>query len=339
MIHSNLNPQDGFIRNDISVRTLKKLLLERDPAFETRIARVASSVRQPIHDALKEETALKLGWNEVRKPVKLSTVEGLPVEFAQALAEESNATVWKLILHQSQISAAVDVTQTFQKNLPAIQSWLGLDVSAQRSSQLESISRLFQDSLSKLEQHPLLKQLRHIDRDILGSYNAENTTIEIYWMPIALFAMNMDVSVETLTALVTAHEYAHAYTQAGFDLDGHFWDPAGFRQSDQIVTEGLAQFYTERVLRRLTNRFPDVLSVFDKFKHRQSVAYKKYGDWLRPDDRHQEIMRSVLVDSRRIGVMDEKQFSKSITDHSKRIGGRRKVHDPLPLSESESSEA
>ncbi|WP_438482661.1 hypothetical protein [Oleiharenicola lentus] len=103
------------------------------------------------------------------------------------------------------------MNQTFKENLPAIQNWLGLNPENQTASQLESASRLFQNTLGKLEQHPLLKHLNRINSDILGSYEPENVKIEIYWMPIALFATNMNVPVETLTALVTSHEFAHAY--------------------------------------------------------------------------------------------------------------------------------
>ena len=51
--------------------------------------------------------------------------------------------------------------------------------------------------------------------------------------------------------MVLTHELAHAYTQLGADIDGRRWAAASFAKAETELKEGLAQYYTERVLRRV----------------------------------------------------------------------------------------
>jgi hypothetical protein len=324
-------PDAGFVRHGVAVRELKKLLAERDPHFEGRIDKTARSLRPLLHDSLKAETLLKLNWDDARKNIRLQTVEGIPVELEHVFNEQSDAAVWKLVLHQSQIESAVQVTNLFETDFARIGYWLGLDPDGAIKSQLQSISCLYQDALSRIDQHPLAKNLRFIDRDLLGAYSPDKIEVQIHWMPIALWASNMNVSVESLTTVVVAHEYAHAYTHAGLDLDGHSWETTGFTQTARVVTEGLAQHYTELAPEKLATRLPEVTAVFNKLLDRQSDIYKKYRTLLNSNERNKEIMRRVLVDARRTGVMNESEFSQSIQQHAKLIGGRRNIKDPLPL--------
>jgi hypothetical protein len=74
-------------------------------------------------------------------------------------------------------------------------------------------------------------------------------------MVISFMAGVLGVPVEALTVVVAVHELAHAYTHLGRDIDGKKWDTNTFSQVDPRTSEGLAQFYTEVICKKLEPRF------------------------------------------------------------------------------------
>jgi hypothetical protein len=93
----------------------------------------------------------------------------------------------------------------------------------------------------------------------LGAYFFRVPEVHLYWMVIGLVAGVLGISVESLTVVVAAHELAHAYTHLGRDIDGKRWDTEEFARADLNIVEGIAQFYTEVVSRKLEPRNPAVL--------------------------------------------------------------------------------
>jgi hypothetical protein len=57
-------------------------------------------------------------------------------------------------------------------------------------------------------------------------------------MSIGLLTATIGVSPESLTAVLAAHELAHAYTHPGRDIDSHAWDIEAFAASDLDLAEG-----------------------------------------------------------------------------------------------------
>jgi hypothetical protein len=104
--------------------------------------------------------------------------------------------------------------------------------------------------------------------------------IQIYWMPLAIFAPILRVSLATLTVAVLCHEFAHAYTHRGTDLNSQRWRTDRFIATDTYVKEGLAQYYTEQIMHGLGARLPDALTVFLEKTARQSPPYRTYQNWL-----------------------------------------------------------
>lgn len=97
------------------------------------------------------------------------------------------------------------------------------------------------------------KRVETVHDDILGSYNPRpkgarysESRIEIFWGVVGLFAQVLGAPLEPVTAVVLAHELAHAYTHAGLDIDGVRWEASDFRRSELAIVEGLAQYYAER---------------------------------------------------------------------------------------------
>jgi hypothetical protein len=134
--------------------------------------------------------------------------------------------------------------------------------------------------LSHSVERDLLASFRAIKTDVFGAYWIQATKIQIYWMPLAIFAPLFRVSLATLTAVVLCHELVHAYTHCGLDLNKERWSTDRFVRTDPHVIEGLAQYYTEQIMRNLESRLPDGLATFlAKTKH-QSSPYTAYQSWL-----------------------------------------------------------
>jgi hypothetical protein len=131
------------------------------------------------------------------------------------------------------------------------------------------------------------------DRGILGVYEYDATdmlagertvnraTIRLYWGVIGLVSEWLGCEVEDLVIVVLTHELAHAYTQLGADIEGRRWPAPLFAQAETALKEGLAQYYTERVLRRLDHRAASALAVFRAMLPKQSDAYRAHELWVK----------------------------------------------------------
>ena len=110
--------------------------------------------------------------------------------------------------------------------------------------------------LAHLERFRLTEFILKIDEDVLGIYDHSGTEpkIELYWGIIGLVARDLNVSVEDLTCVVLAHEFAHAFTHVGSDANHLSWDSVQFQQAAHEVKEGLAQYFTALVCRQIKVR-------------------------------------------------------------------------------------
>ena len=68
---------------------------------------------------------------------------------------------------------------------------------------------------------------------------------------------------------VLAHEWGHAYTHVGLDIDGTRWPSDGFSETDKAVKEGLAQFCALKVVEDLKWGFPEGLDAYNAILPRQ----------------------------------------------------------------------
>lgn len=95
-----------------------------------------------------------------------------------------------------------------------------------------------------------------------------------------LFAQVLGAPLDSVTAVVLAHELAHAYTHAGLDIDGVRWKSSDFRRSEVAIVEGLAQYYAERALARIVRQCPDGPRTFDQLLTRQRGPYVTHRTWM-----------------------------------------------------------
>ena len=176
--------------------------------------------------------------------------------------------------------------------------------------------------LPGVEAFDLAKRVLAFERDVLGQYSWNPTNrIQLFWGVIGLVAIDLGVKVEDLTVVVLAHELAHAYTHLGVDINGARWSDADFARLDTPVAEGLAQYYTHRVMTRLGERIPGGVEVFKKLLSKQPLAYHAHEPWLTAGSG--EAVRQALIECRSNQVYDHAKFTRHLEEAQGRIGRPR----------------
>ncbi len=152
------------------------------------------------------------------------------------------------------------------------------------------------------------KALTQIEEDTLGAYFFKKQRIEIYWVAIGIYAAQLDVSVEGLTLVTLAHELAHAYTHLGKDIDGVEWSTEAFANSDLHIIEGMAQFYTRAICRKLESRMPAALQAFDTLLEHQADEYTHFQAWAEKNKHQGEVVRFSMIQCRSNAIRDYDSF-------------------------------
>lgn len=140
-------------------------------------------------------------------------------------------------------------------------------------------------------------------------------------MPIGIIAGILDVSIEDLSFVVLAHEMAHAYTHVGLDIDGVQWNTEAFAESSKEIVEGLAQFYTESICKKYTNRQPGILEAFEKMIEKQSAPYTHFRKWTK--EHAAEVVRFSMISTRSNNIREYRHFLKEMKDIEERIMVRK----------------
>lgn len=172
---------------------------------------------------------------------------------------------------------------------------------------VEDAWRFAQMLLEQLEQFQLTQFILRINEDVLGvyDYHGAEPKIELYWGIIGLVARDLNVDVEDLTCVVLAHEFAHAFTHVGSDANHLSWDTVQFQQTAHELKEGLAQYLTALVCRRIKVR--GAYDAYEKLLEQQPAAYRVHTLWnVQP-----ETVRLAMMKMRRAG---EQQRSLQLFD-------------------------
>ena len=276
-----------------------------------------------IREALRAETGLRMGRFELADDdrgnhrsrdtvaVPITVRAGLPEVLATnpRCFEDAKLGRWRPTLENLRTACAqaremileVDDVESNATTLAAI------------APELDRVHHTVSEVLDELDRSDPVRALLAVNEDVLGVYrysfsratNFPTTSdtfdqrIELYWLVIGLVAQLLNCSIEALTGVVLAHELAHAYTQAGFDIDGENWQGTSFLESELEVKEGLAQYYTHRICDRFRDKFPELKPAFAQLEPKQPPAYQTHREWIeqfRPED-----VRVALLRSRRSG--------------------------------------
>ena len=175
-----------------------------------------------------------------------------------------------------------------------------------------------------LEENDPLNNVLSVREDFLGVYEYEarglfederavnRAKIKLYWGVIGIVSEWMGCGVEDLTIVVLAHELAHAYTQLGADIEGRRWPASAFARAETEVKEGLAQYYTDRVLNRLYKRYPGALEAYETMLPRQPPAYRTHEEWVQTST--PEAVRRAMLELRRWNEGELSEFNRRLAD-------------------------
>jgi hypothetical protein len=292
-------------------------LIARVPAeVEEKVRRVRDQTRAVLQEALRAECRLVMRTTQEAEEKKLGAQ--VPVEVAPGypaiLAGVSFPDDFEIIMLLSPYRASLERAHKGAKQLLRLREELSHRENPERwiqasEAELHSTSDWAAYLLAFLEKHDPLKTLLAVRDDFLGvyeydiraihadEYTANRATIYLYWGVIGLVAEWMGCAVEDLAIVVLTHELAHAYTQLGADIEGRRWFAPQFAKTEKELKEGLAQYYTDRVLRRVERRYPGALSVFIAMLPGQPAAYRTHEPWIQ--DLSPEAVRRAMLEVRR----------------------------------------
>ncbi|MDE0031502.1 MAG: hypothetical protein OXU42_19145 [Deltaproteobacteria bacterium] len=273
-------------------------------------------MRPILQEALRAECRLLFRTaeeSEARHPgaqVPVQIDPAYPVSLQGITFPDEIETVMLLARYRAALEATRDGTSRLLRlreelsERPDPDRWMSAD-----ASDLQAVFYWAQALLTALDQQDPLGTVFSVDEDILGVYEYDasgpsyddrvvnRATIRLYWAVIGLVSEWLGCKVEDLTIVVLAHELSHAYTQLGADIEGRRWSAVKFARLEAAVAEGLAQYYTDRVLRRLASRYPEALSAHEKMLPHQPDIYRTHQNWL--EDFTPEAIRRAMLEMRR----------------------------------------
>jgi hypothetical protein len=316
---------------------------------EDRVKNASKRMRQGIRDGIRSETRLKLSpgamgrrYQNARGEVSITVDElGYPEKISRMEISDENhlsaiLSPWRPTLVQLKDSSLeTDILLKQHTEQTYFQ-----DVSIRAIPEIERLlpsiaqsHELAEILLQQMEGFDLVEHILSVNEDVLGVYEYRvdhnfrssghateetsgitRTKIYLFWGVIGLVAISLGVSVEDLTAVVLAHELGHAYTYLGYDIDKYRWGSLNFSDSDHEVKEGLAQYYTERVLANMGDKIPGGLDAYRKLLSKQPKAYKEHLSWIEATT--PEAVRNTLIHLRRCGPIERQQFGEHLFNES-----------------------
>lgn len=311
---------------------LRKLLAEDVP---NRVKRAVKQWNQTVRELIRNETALRLSVLDARLAVPVKVWDGLPLPFSRVLEGIDEILLW-LILNRPILEAAGSGLDLVNVRVWDLEQWLW-DKEKQREQQgqaephrgsppaisdksLREAQAFLAYLLKVLQESLLVERLKQIDEDVLGAYFFWLPEIRLYWMVIGFFARYLGVQVEDLTLVVLAHELAHAYTHLGKDIDGREWDTRVFAGTDLNIVEGLAQFYTEVVCKRMADRYPEPFYAYREFLKLQGGPYHAHITWSINEERKGEVVRISLLHTRTNQIQKYSEFLQELARAQQSLG-------------------
>jgi hypothetical protein len=292
-------------------------LIERVPrAVEEKVRRVRDQVQPAVREALRAECRLMFRTpeeSEQRRPgaqVPVEVVPGHPavlkdVQFPDDFERIMLLARYRPLLEQARNGASGLIRLRDELlRLPEPEKWTSAS-----GSDLQAIANWASALLKVLDQHDPLKKVLAVREDFLGVYEYDvkdlladektvnRATVRLYWGVIGLVSDWIGCSIEDLSIVVLTHELAHAYTQLGADIEGRRWAAGSFAKAETALKEGLAQYYSDRVLRRLDRRHGGALEVFLGLLPGQADVYRVHERWV--EDSSPEAIRRAMLEVRR----------------------------------------
>lgn len=155
--------------------------------------------------------------------------------------------------------------------------------------------------------------LRPKDSDTFGTYFPNESVIVLYVFPIKIFSILRSLDDDAIFVSTMAHELAHGYNHIGLDKDNQCWQR--FKETDDNIAEGLAQYYTSQFIDQYLHKKPTLRFAFDALRIFQPPAYSIFKQW----DLSLEQMYAAFIDARRNEIIDYTKFEKVMKEAKKRV--------------------
>lgn len=277
-----------------------------------------------IRERLRIDTALRLKIRDQAQSVPIRIVDGLPEPFLSVIEQFADAE-WA-ILNEATLRNVARGTEYMSEMRPFVQRRWPRRAGPATPAEIQRVGESARAWIGLIEELRAADQIIGINEDVLGAYFYKVPEVRLYWVALGIVARLIDVSIESLTIVVLAHELSHAYTHLGYDIDNFQWDSERFARTDIHVVEGLAQFYTNVVCEHLTGRIPEAKIAFERLLKKQGPAYTSFRRWLPPKtegdeerDSSGEVIRASMIECRRAGITSERDFRKAIGRHRQEI--------------------
>lgn len=251
---------------------------------------------------MRTETGLQLATRDTHQKVSIEVIPGLPRPLFRLLEQTGDLIRWDLVLHQALLSTTRSGVEYLLANLDDLNA-LVLYGHISRND-IDNVNHFIGSLLGMADRLNLLRMIMNIDEDVLGAYYFHLSEIHLFWLPIGLIASMMEVSVESLTTVVLAHELAHAYTHLGLDIDGRSWELTDFASSDIRIVEGLAQYYTMVICGNIVDNFAAAQIAFNKLLEYQSPIYTAFKQWSNNNFASGELIRYCMLRTRTQSIRD-----------------------------------
>lgn len=154
--------------------------------------------------------------------------------------------------------------------------------------------------------------------DVLGEYDPHNPRICLHGLVIGMVSEVLGLDVRSVSLVALIHEYAHAYTHLGKDIDDNFWSTDDYEKLDTAIKEGLAQFYTAHLCNELEGWQPGLRETFDRLQGVQHAVYRRYQEWSCQGSHIGECIRIAMIKARKNRVASELQFGDCL-DEARRV--------------------
>jgi hypothetical protein len=254
--------------------------------------------------------------------VPLRIDDGLPEPFAEVVTPFDERT-WPLLLTRPLLHQGMRALRFLKHGFDWISVWSGFEPSACEYEEIRHVGISLYVLLRRLRGLDFAERVRLIQQDVLGAYFFRIPEVRLYWMVIGFLSGVLGGSVEALTLVAGTHELAHAYTHLGRDIDGMRWETESFAASNLAITEGLAQFYTKTICKKLDMRFPAGLKAYERLLQLQSGPYLVHEDWVKDGEVVGEIIRITMINCRSTRLVKLGRFEILRRQHAERLRDTR----------------
>ena len=322
---------------------LTTLLEQVAPEVRVTVQRTRDRTRSVLQEALRAECRLamqtpkELDEHRAGARVPVEIAPGCPSAFLEMEFDWETELIELLIPYRSSLMAVSSGAEELLNLCEILTKGPAYSVlEPVPTPEIRATSDFATKCLKILKDRDPIQRILLVESDVLGEYryeikppHADRTFfdegigevdddtminpahIRLYWAVIGFFAKWTGWRVEDLTIVVLAHELAHAYTQLGSDIDGRRWPASIFSRTDTALKEGLAQYYTDRVLRRLRQRYGGARDVFYRLLEEQPQPYQTHKKWK---DHTPESVRLAMLQMRRWRKTTLNEFTRFLSE-------------------------